>query len=225
VDSVKSAPARRPYRSPQREAGARRTRRAVVAAATELFAEHGFAATSLAQISAAAGVARPTVFAAFGSKAGLLRQVLEQSLAGDDELIPVAERPWFRPVWEATTQPAVLDSYAQVCVRIGSRAGRMFEVVRRATDDSPDMTLLWDILQTNRRAGAGMVVEQILSLGRLPSGVDQGRATDVVWMFNDPAHYETLVRKCGWTEASYSAWLAGQLKQGLLTAPGSGSGR
>lgn len=76
----------------------------------------------LADVARAAGVARPTVFAAFGSKAALLRQVLDEALAGDDEPVPVAHRPWFRPVWEAREPAAVLEAYAGVCTLIAGRA-------------------------------------------------------------------------------------------------------
>src|SRR5215468_11217742 len=139
MSTVKRQAPRRRYESPVREANARRTRAAIVAAASELFTARGYAATSLADIAAAAGVARPTVFAAFGSKPALLRQVLDQALAGDDEPIPVAQRPWFRPVWDATTPSAVLDAYAAVCTLINRRAARIFEVVRRAADQAPEV--------------------------------------------------------------------------------------
>src|SRR5262252_1922799 len=98
MSDVNGSRPRRQYRSPVREEGAQRTRQAIVAAASELFLERGYVATSLADVAAAAGVARPTVFAAFGSKPALLQQVLDEALAGDDEPVPVAQRPWFQPI-------------------------------------------------------------------------------------------------------------------------------
>ncbi len=118
---------RRTHAEPQGDR--RRSQRTVTA--------RGYAATSLADVAAAAGVARPTVFAAFGSKPGLLHQVLDEALAGDDEPVPVASRPWFRPVLDAPTQDAVLGAYAQVCTLIGGRAARSFEAVRRAPPPRP----------------------------------------------------------------------------------------
>jgi AcrR family transcriptional regulator len=212
-ESPESSPRRR-YQSPLREQSARRTRRAIVAAAQELFTARGYAATSLADIAAAAGVARPTAFAAFGSKPALLRQVLDQALAGDDEAVPVAQRPWFQPVWRASKPAAVLGAYAGVCTLINRRAARIFEVVRRAADQAPEIAELWDTLQRNRRAGARMVVEHAASRGPLVPGTD--RATDIVWIFNDPAHYDTLVSRCGWPEPDYTSWLSGQLRHALL---------
>src|SRR5690242_996033 len=137
---------RRGYRSAVREEGARRTRQAVTRAAAELFTTQGFTATSLADVAARAGVARPTVFAVFGSKAALLAQVLDEALSGDDEPVPVRDRPWFRPVWDARDAAGVLDAYAEVCTLIGSRAAPAFEAVRRAADTTPEVAQLWQRL-------------------------------------------------------------------------------
>lgn len=216
MSTVKGGAPRRRYASPVREENARRTRAAIVAAATDLFTARGYAATSLADVAASAGVARPTVFAAFGSKPALLRQVLDQALAGDDEPVPVADRPWFRPVWDAPAQDGALDAYAHVCTLIGGRAARVFEAVRRAAGASPEVTELWDTLQGNRRAGANMVVRHLEKLGPLRPGLDTRRATDLLWVYNDPAHYHALVLDCGWRESVFAGWLSGQMRQALL---------
>ncbi|SEG76844.1 DNA-binding transcriptional regulator, AcrR family [Thermomonospora echinospora] len=213
---VKEQRPKRRYQSRVRQDGARRTRQAIVAAAGELFVRHGYAATSLADIAAAAGVARPTVSAAFGSKPALLKQVLDQALAGDDEPVPVADRPWFRPVWDATTPAGVLDAYAGVCTIINGRAGPIFETVRRAADATPEVADLWDTLLRNRRAGARMVAEHARSLGPLREDPDIERAVDVLWFFNDPAHHNALVRQQGWPEDAYRRWLSDMMRHALL---------
>lgn len=217
MSDVNKARPRRRYQSPVRAEGALRTRQAIVDTASELFVERGYAATSLADIATAAGVARPTVFAAFGSKAGLLRQVLDQALAGDDAPVPVAERPWFRPVWDASTAGAVLDAYAEVCLVIGRRSALLFETVRRAADDAPEAAELWKTLQINRRSGAKMVVEQVQNLGGLKKDLDRHTATDVLWIFNDPAHYAALVLDRGWTELTFRSWLASTMRAALIS--------
>jgi AcrR family transcriptional regulator len=216
MGDVKDGKPTRRYRSAVREESARRTRRAVVVAATELFVARGYASTSLADVALAAGVARPTVFAAFGSKAALLRQVLDEALAGDDEPVPVAQRPWFRPVLEASTAADVLDAYAGVCTLISHRAARIFEIVRRAADDAPEAAEVWETLLRNRRAGARMVVERVGSFGPLRQGSDVERAIDVLWIFNDPALYGALVLHCDWTEESFRDWLSARMRDALL---------
>jgi AcrR family transcriptional regulator len=217
MSDVNSSKPRRRYRSPVREESARRTRQAIIAAASELFVERGYVATSLADVATTAGVARPTVFAAFGSKPALLRQVLDQALAGDDAPVAVADRPWFKPVWDATTAGAVLDAYAEVCVVIARRAAHLFETVHRAADDAPEVAELWNALLNNRRAGAAMVIERIRALGHLASELDIETAIDTLWVFNDPAHYAALVVQRGWSEYAFRRWLADRMRNALLT--------
>ena len=216
-------PQRKPqarYQSAVREQSARQTRQAIVAAAGELFTARGYAAASLADIAAAAGVARPTAFAAFGSKPALLRQVLDQALAGDDEPVPVAQRPWFRPVWDASTPAAVVDAYAGLITLVNVRVARILEVVRRASGQAAEIAELWDTLGRNRRTGARMVIDHAASLGPLAPGLDPDRATDILWIFNDPALYDALVAGRGWPDADFTSWLSGQIRHALLPPGG-----
>jgi AcrR family transcriptional regulator len=207
---------RRPYRSAVREESARRTRHAVVTAAAELFTTRGYAATSLADVARAAGVARPTVFAAFGSKPALLARVLDEAISGDDEPVAVRDRPWFQPVWAATEPAAVLDAYAGVCVLIARRAAPVFEAVRRAADAAPEVAELWQRVLDNRVAGARMVLDHVVTVGDLRPGLDLGRAVDALWVLNDPSHHASLVGRRGWSEEEFRAWLSGQMRAALL---------
>ena len=207
---------RRGYHSPMRAESAERTRRAIVAAARELFLERGYTATSLRDAAGAAGVARPTVAAAFGSKPALLRQIVDEALAGDDEPVPVAQRPWFAPVWQATSPAGVLDAYADVCVLVNARTARLFEVVHRAAGDSPELTELWATLEGNRRIGAGGVVNHARTLGPIRDDVDLDHVADALWTLNDPALYARLVLEKGWSEADYRRFLSGQMAAAVL---------
>ena len=207
---------RRRYRSPVREEAARRTRRVIVDAAATLFVERGYTAASLREVADVAGVARPTVAAAFGSKPALLRQVVDEALAGDDDAVPVAQRPWFAPVWRAAEPAAVLEAYAGVCTLIGRRAARMFEVVHQAAADSPEIDELWGTLVDNRRLGAAMVVRHATATGSLRADLSEDQTVDALWLLNDPVHYGALVLARGWPDDDYRRWLAGQMRSALL---------
>ncbi|ACO47475.1 TetR/AcrR family transcriptional regulator [Deinococcus deserti] len=69
---------------------AQRTREAILRAATQLFAESGYAATGLQQIADAAGVARATPSYFFRSKAGLWKAVLEEQNQLAAQIAPTA---------------------------------------------------------------------------------------------------------------------------------------
>ena len=72
----------RRYRSPRRAEQAAATRARIVDAARHLVVEQGYAATTVSQVAARAGVAVDTVYAAVGRKPELLRQVLETAISG-----------------------------------------------------------------------------------------------------------------------------------------------
>lgn len=57
------------------------TRRQIVEAALGLVADRGISATSVDEIAAAAGVAKGSVFYNFGSKAGLIEEILAEGVA------------------------------------------------------------------------------------------------------------------------------------------------
>ena len=206
----------RPYSSSVRAEAARRTRFRVVQAAGHLFIERGYAATSLHDIANAAGVARPTVTAAFGSKATILGEVLDVALAGDDEPVPVRERPWFAPVWQADTGSGCLEAYADVVVLISERAAQVVDVIHRASDGGPGVEQLWQRWQRNRRLGAAMVIDRDVVLAGLRPGLERDAAVDVLWTLNDSSLYRALVRDAGWSTQAYRRWLGDSMCRLLL---------
>ena len=92
---------KRTYRSAARAEQARLTRLRILAAATRLFVERGYAATSVSDIAAEAGVTGRTVHLAFANKRALLDMAIGVALGGDDAPVMVRDRDWFRQTLEA----------------------------------------------------------------------------------------------------------------------------
>ena len=61
----------------------------IVEAASRLFLEHGYHATSIGRIASEAGVAVQTIYNAVGSKRDLLSRVLDFAAAGERSPVPV----------------------------------------------------------------------------------------------------------------------------------------
>ena len=61
-----------------------------------------------------------------------------------------------------------------------------------------------------------MVVDHLLTLGPLAAHAGRDTAVDALWFFNDPAHYDALVRQCGWEEGEFTAWLAARMQNAVL---------
>src|SRR5437763_389819 len=82
--------------NPARDPG--HTRALVIDAAERLFAERGFAATSMRDISAASGVSHPLIHHHFGSKEDLYAAVKRRMVEGYARRFPAAARATNRPL-------------------------------------------------------------------------------------------------------------------------------
>lgn len=203
-------------RFPRRHQRARATRRAVLDAARLLFAGDGYGATTIQAIAGEAGVAVQTVYAAFGNKRSILAELLDVSIAGDDEQVAVNSREWMRPVFEAPTADERLRAYASAVSRIMAGAGDVFAAVTAAAATDPDVVELAATTEQRRRTGAASVIESVQSVGRLRPGLDPERAVDVLWLLNSPVVYRHLVRQAGWSPDDYGAWLGDAMVRELL---------
>src|SRR3954447_9572957 len=90
---------KRVYNSPLRAEQAQRTRATVLDGASRCFLDKGYAATTMKDVAAAAGVSVQTVFGQ-GSKAALLLACVDRAVVGDDEDVPFARRELFQRVLE-----------------------------------------------------------------------------------------------------------------------------
>jgi AcrR family transcriptional regulator len=207
---------RRAYDSPLRRAQAAATRLAVIGAATRLFIERGFVATSIDDIADAAGVSRATVFTAVGGKGTLLKTAFDVALVGDDEPVPMPQRPWARGVREASTAPAMLEAYADLVCVLADRVGPITEVIRGAASADAEVREVWARIQEERRIGAANIVRFAIERGGIRAGLDPDAAADVVWLLADPGQYVRLVVERGWSAQAYRDWLAATLKAQLL---------
>jgi len=90
----KTVKPRRAYDSSRRREQALATRRAVLDAARDRFVEGGYVATTIDAIAERAGVSPETVYATFRNKRTLLSALLDVAMAGDDDPVPILERPW-----------------------------------------------------------------------------------------------------------------------------------
>jgi AcrR family transcriptional regulator len=207
---------KRQYQSALRGAQAQSTRQVIIAAATRLFVQQGYAATSIEQVAAAAGVSRATVFTSVGGKATLLKSALDVAIVGDDEPIALPQRPRSVAIRAEPDPRRYLTLYAGLVTEMGGRLAAIYEAVRGAAGADPDARALWESHLEQRRKGAANVVGDVLRKGRLRQGLDEAVAADVVWVLNDPGLYHSLVNRRRWTPDRYHAWLAAAMIGQLL---------
>jgi AcrR family transcriptional regulator len=208
--------AARRYHSPLRQDAASRTRQAILDAARELFVARGYTATTVEQIAARAGVAKPTVFAAAGSKQAILKQLRDIALAGDDQPVPVAQRPWYRQALAEPDPRRALALYAHNAAAMHRRSADIHEVLRAAAASDDDLHDLWRASEQERRGGATIVVDTLLQKSALKSGLHRADAIDIVWILTATDIYTRLVRTRRWSHMKYANWIAATLCDQLL---------
>src|SRR5438046_2772426 len=135
-------PTRR-YESAVRREQAAATRRRILEAAQRLFERDGYTPTTMAAIAEEAGVSLKTVYLAFETKSGVLRALWHLLLRGDEESVPVGERPWFRSVLDEPDPERKLRLNVHNARVVRRRIGGLLKVVRDAAPAEPEIAELW----------------------------------------------------------------------------------
>jgi AcrR family transcriptional regulator len=198
----------RTYRSSVREEQARRTRQAILDAGRALFAEQGYAATTIAQVAKAAGVAVDTVYASVGAKPVLFRLLMETAISGTDQAVPAAQREYVRQVRAASTAREKIRIYAIAVTAANARLAPLHVVLRDAAAQDGELGRIRDEISARRAANMRLFAADLAATGELRPGLDPGEVADVVWSMNSAEYFTLLVRERGWAPDRFAAWLA-----------------
>lgn len=207
---------KRRYDSSRRQQQATENRRAVVAAAQRMFVERGYAATTVGEIAAAAGVSPETVYKAFRNKPGLIKAVVDSAIVGDDEPVPMLERERVHQIREEPDARRKLLLYADHLVESAPRRVPVELLVRAAAESDAGAAGVWRQLEAERLSGMGFFARDLADGGHLRAGVSVEEARDVLWTYISAEIYELLVMKRGWAPERYSRWVADALAAALL---------
>jgi AcrR family transcriptional regulator len=198
----------RRYTSAVRTEQAAATRRAVLLAARELFAGHGYAGTSISAIAARAGVAVDTVYAAAGRKPALLRELVETSLSGTDHAIPAEQRDYVVQVRAAATAREKIALYAAAVAEIGVRMAPVHRALAEASVSDADCAALRAEISARRAANMRLLAADLRATGELRADLTDDEVADVVWSMNSAEYRALLVGERGWTAERFGTWLA-----------------
>lgn len=207
----------RRYDSPRRTEQARRTRQRILSAARDAFLASGWAGTTMRAVAGAAGVSVPTVEQGFGTKAQLLKEVIDVAIAGDDRPVPVLDRPW---AVEATAEPSLrgfLDHVAAVLADAQQRSARLVVVAEEAAAADPALRPFVEQRLADRAGTAGWIADGVLARTTLRPGLDRAAAVDTVWLLMEPVLFCRLTDHRGWSAERYRRWFTDSAER-LLTA-------
>jgi AcrR family transcriptional regulator len=210
---------KRTYNSTLREAQARSTRRAIVAAAAKLFVERGYGQTTVDAIAEAAGVSRKTVFTSVGGKVQTLKLALDWAIAGDDDPVPIVERPNVKQARKDPDARRILRGYAAMVRDVAARTAGVSMAMAAAAGLDAEVHALADDFAAQRLRGMQVLAGELARREALKPDLTTAQAADVLWLWNDPAVYHRLVVERGWPPDRYEEWLADALIS-VLIRPG-----
>jgi AcrR family transcriptional regulator len=205
------SPARRAYDSAGRRAAAARNRQAVLAASRELLRQ-GYQATTIRAVAELAGVSPELIYKAFGSKQGLMKAVYDTALAGDDEPVPIGQRPSIQQIWATAEPQEKIRAYAAFVTDLMRRLGGLAAVLAEA---DPEVAQVRAVTENERLQGVRAFADHLAATGWLADS-DPGRAADECWVLTSPSSYQQLTRARQWSDAAYQEWLARMLAATLL---------
>ena len=186
-----------------------------MAAAAELFAEHGYARTTLAKIAASAGVSVETVQAQ-GSKAALMIASVEFAafgVTGDQSILDLDLGRRFMAI---TDRDDALDFIVIEQTAIHERSAPATRALLGAAANDPELDgYLADLI-----AGVGRQVRRLLEVcrerGWLRDDVPFDELVESAVVISSAETHIRMIHFDGWTLDAYRNWFRRMLREALL---------
>jgi AcrR family transcriptional regulator len=191
---------RRRYSSGRRARQAAQTRIDVLVAATELFAERGWAGTTVSAIAERAGVAVDTVYSGFGSKTGLLAAAKDLAKVGDTDDVPLFDRPGYAELGTGSREEDLRRS-AELIAAVNESTRVLDAVWREAAASDPGLAA------TLRGREAGRRQDLADGLARVLGRPVDDELLDTIWAMTSPEVFAKLRGERQWSLQRYRDWL------------------
>jgi AcrR family transcriptional regulator len=207
----------RVYRSRRRQENAEETRRRIMESARKLFVENGYGDTKIEAIAREAGVAAQTVYAGFGSKRGILFELLDDmavdaDLAGlDAELAKERGNPRRQ-----------LRARLRFNIRFYAANIELIDLARTVSGVEQDLGAMWAEGEGRRYRAEAAQMAQWEKEGALAPEVSVPEAIDIWWALSSPDVFRLFVVERRWNRERFEAWLADRLELALF-GPGNKS--
>lgn len=209
---------RRRYDASGRRETARLRRLRILETARDLFLATGYPATTVGEIAVSARVSEDLVFRLFGSKRGVLKEVMDIAIGGDDEDIALLAREDPQAVRAASDQHEQIRLFAAGMTAQLDRVRPLNDLMRSAAAVEPEIaTLRDDLHQRQRRFAMNTVASWIAGNGPLRDRMGAEDAGAIIWTLASPEVHRALTQDCGWSSERFHDWLRHMLTAAILT--------
>ncbi len=184
-----------------------RTEGRVLEAATRLFLDRGYTATTVEDIAEAADVGARTVYVRFATKAALFKRVVDVAIVGDADPVALLGRPGMQVALTAPSADGRIAAVAALNRQILERTGPLFAVAQQAAAVEPLIQEYWQQGRQGLRSGQRAVWSRMVEDGLLDPAVDLGWLIDTASVVMSPETYLLITRMLEWDLDGYEAWL------------------
>src|SRR4051794_14506488 len=181
---------------------AQATRQRIVETAHAAFLEDGYAASTMADIAADAGVAVQTVYFAFRTKGELLQAVYEHVVLGPERK-PPQQSGWWRAIEEARSIEIAVRAFVTGTVELLERAAPLVRLVlgdETARDG-------YDFNERLRRDGYEALLVTLTAKHELRPDITPARARDLLLVLTGPLLYSQFTADLKWTRDEVDEWM------------------
>ena len=196
---------KRRYHSIRRREQAGETRVRIIHAAHDLFIGEGYGRTTIAKIARVAGVAVETVYATFGNKPTLLRQVWYATFRGDEEDVRLLDRPEIRAVLAEPDLATRFRAQARVYASVFRRFTPLLRALQGAATSEPAAAAMLAEFDEGRLDASGHYARAAAATGRL--AVSEEECRDLLAATLDGAMWHRLVTERGWSDNRFAQLL------------------
>lgn len=204
----------RRYDSTSRRARAAHTRTAILHAAERQFLDDGYGTATIASIAKEADVSVETIYKAFGSKSGLVRQIYERGLEGRGDLRAYERSDEMR---DRESDPrTIMREWGRLTAEVASVVTPIRLLMRHLALSDRDIAAVLDTAEAERLTRMRHHARFLKTRGYLRQGVTVSEATDVLWICSSLEIYELLVMRRGWSTARFARYVGEFMITALL---------
>ncbi len=169
----------------------------------------------------AARVGHRTVYVRFGTKAALLKRVVDVAVAGDTRPIDVASRDWFQTALTAPTLAERVAASASGASALMAGAGDLIALAEQAAPTEPDIAAAARAGREGTRDAVRLFCTRLRDDGLIPADSDLAWLAGTAGLLSQAQTYLLGRDTLGWTGDQYQQWLATTLSR-LIAAAGAG---
>jgi AcrR family transcriptional regulator len=204
---AKAVKKKRPYDSSRRQELAKQNRLAILDAARDLFFDRGYAATTIAEIAARAGVSVETIYKAYGNKPGVAKALFDHAAAGDLEPVALFDRPEVKAVEAEPDARKKIELFFSAYPTRRARTGPVELFLRDAAVTDPAAAAVRAEVKAEQLRGMTMFATQLKGARGIRRGLEVDEIADLLFAYLSVELYEVLVVSRGWSLERYARFM------------------